>query len=85
MAAEVEVASMMPGEYCARVLGHPVGYDEEDTVRGERGFAEQAVGDLAGHKGAMLHLNLDPTRVEHQVDSLVRHFRRRPRLNSHLR
>jgi hypothetical protein len=53
-------------------------------VRGEQGFAEQAPGDLASHQRAMLHLDLDPARIEYQVGSLVRRSRCRPRLNSHL-
>jgi len=75
----------MPGENRARVLGHPVGDYEENTIRGERGFAEHAPGYLAGHQRAMLHLDLNPARIEYQVDSLVRRSCRRPRLNSHLR
>jgi hypothetical protein len=75
----------MPGENRTRVLGHPVGDYEENTMRGERGFAEQAPGYLAGHQRAMLHLDLNPARIEYQVDSLVRRSCRRPRLNSHLR
>jgi hypothetical protein len=79
VAAQVKVASMMPSEYRARVLGHPLGYYDEDMVRGERGFAEQALSDLAGHKRAMLHLDLDPTRIEYQVDPFRLHNGRRHR------